>query len=848
MLPSPPAEMDYRPTSKRKRSDIEAQEKRDHSFQLQNLATSSCLSFESLSRLLRAHLPLSWIAPTTSNELLPAGTLLQGSIKHVTVWDYSVQIVRQLPNGGLFALEKVDEDCFVAFALQPFVTERWIQDATIGAAPTVNMQMMLHYIPVSEPIYSKASRRTPSLSSEAAIKLPKNRKGMAARLSILSQNENQESPVASPTLQDIPDTCTSMIESRSLDEVAPLSSVDKTITEENAAVITQSLSTEAVPQTDMLTAAHLRQRYLETLYKAKTPITFYAKGALSRARARARAPNASMTLKDLAAFYRDSVLPVKKWDLKYRESLRNAINEAIRNSDVDSSMQKKKPTRKTKLGKDGLWPTEAEYIAHWWTSRTLTSVAQGSHEAELRTAIDSLLFREMQMQIVIILETLAIESKQTSIPQRENDEVEKPNIDDSCVKIESIESDAVPAHESKKSVKRRKLEEDLQHLTNKLCIRHTIEVESIGSSTFSIKNSKAEDAEGEPKDRLRSFCTDVVVPFYGSKLPRLCEGICESLAGRGVFEQIHKAASVQQNLSQPLVPGAAIKRQPTSRGDNIERVLSGNLHRQSPPSVVARPSTLPPVPTFRRQASETSQRPLSRQNSISFTNREVDLVADAKVTASKRRKLESATAQRELKAAIQNLKKPNRQAAGKAHMDELERRRLIVDKPALVTATPRANRRKTLNDIGEDNRGLRTSFDEEMIPSSGMKSRPVPTLASAPASSSRKRAVLAAIHDTPSRGAAKRSDPLQLLDKPTAIPVQNNVPGQGHVSTSSASARSSSFATSFSTPIKRRTTSQGQENSFQLSDLAVRTMDRAMNMPIADSIYDELGWNEDDEV
>lgn len=38
-----------------------------------------------------------------------------------------------------------------------------------------------------------------------------------------------------------------------------------------------------------------------------------------------------------------------------------------------------------------------------------------------------------------------------------------------------------------------------------------------------------------------------------------------------------------------------------------------------------------------------------------------------------------------------------------------------------------------------------------------------------------------------------------------------------------------------------------QENAFELPDVALKAMDRAMKMPIATTIYDDLGWNDDDD-
>ena len=844
--------MDHRPFPKRKRSDIEAAETRDSSFQLENLSNSSYFTLEPVSKLLRAHLPLSWLASATSAHTLPSGSILQGTIENVTAWEYSVLVARQLPNGGLFALEKVDQDVFVAHPLQPFVTDKWVLDASIGAAPSVTMQMMLHYLPSSDLSQPQHSRRTPSLSSEASFKLPKARRGAAARLSILGKPEKQEQSSSSPLLPGLLDDGIAMpiVDTRDENQSTITRQPEppsEEVKEEDFSSMLQHQENGTI-QPDMLSPTYLRQRYLETLYKVKSPLSYYAKGPLSRARARARATDASMTLPDLAAFYRESILPAKKMDLKYKDSFKTVVDQIVQTSAAEVTVPKK--TRKTKLGKDGLWPAEKDYVVDWWKARDLTPVAAEQRDSVLKDATTFLRMREAQMQIVLILEVLSIEAKDI---KRVPEQVPKqPMSEGADVKVESIEQDAALCEKRDKQIKKRNLETELDVLADKLCIWHSIGLEGdFFSSTTSIGRGDNDDSV-DAKDRLRNFCTDVLIPFYSSKLPVLCRSLCKTLAGPELYDQVQKSTRIKKDETQQLPPGAAIKRRPMSRSGTLERVLSeDSLQRASPPAL-SRSSTLPPVPQFKREPSEASRRPLSRQTSMSFSSREVDLVADAKATASKRRKLDQvATQKQELAAAIQALKKPNRQGVGRAFMEEIESRKLELKQPVLITATPRINRRKTLNDIGGGEVVLQEPAHDMFIPSSSLKPRNATNLIFAPTSSSKKRAVLAALHDTPSRTTSE-TDPLQLTSRASKSISQQASTSQRSHQVLSTPTKTRSIDTILRTPTKKSSySSSGKENrKFELSDMAFRTMDRAMNMPVADSansIYDKLGWNEDDD-
>lgn len=845
MLPSPPYEMSHSPPSKRKRSDIDAEEQGNQTFTATNLVTESPWTFEPVSRLLRAHLPLSWLVPHASNSPtnISPGSLLQGHITNSAGWDYAVLVARHMPNGGLVVFEKIETTYFVVYPLQPFVSEKWIQDASIGASPSTSLQMMLHYLPNPETDTKADSRRTPCPTSEPALSISKNRRGAAARLSILSFSEKTEDIIQSPRGDG-----SSMWTKNAAPSVPPEESEDALVTADSEIHTTPAEGHSTISaqlQTDMLSPAYLRQRYLDHLYMTKTSLAYYTKGPLSRARARARAQDSSMTLTDLAVFYRESLLPIKRMDLKYKES----IQQVIRTTEPLAIENAKKSTRKTKLGKDGLWPIEHDFVLRWWRAGSFgPSISHNHQTREVRDAISSLRMREAQMQMILMLETLSIDEKQkNAMPEP------KPLPESVDIKAESVEQDVVPEANKTKQKKQRNLVADLELLADRLCIWHSIGLEGSIVPTQDASRNDGED-QTESKDRLRNFCVDVLIPFYSSRLPLLCKSLCKTLAGPEVLEQAQKASRLK-DASKAMAPGAMVKRRVSSvTGKEIERVVSEEGFRQPSPPALARSSTLPPLPKFKRETSELTQRPpsrSSRQPSVNFVNREIDLVADAQATASKKRKLDRvASHKQDLAAAIEALKKPNRRNVSSAYMDEVEKRKPEIRPDSVqITATPKVSRRTRLDDIGLEPLVQPVFGSDQAVLSSGVKPNNSGLFDITSRSSSKKKAVLAAIHDTPSRSAHRKTDPLQVSAGLTADAAPDGAAevNYAHVLSTPSKPRSNKTSLSITVSTRRLSGHREQANTFELPDVALRAMDRAMKMPITSTIYDTLGWNDDDD-
>jgi hypothetical protein len=291
-----------------------------------------------------------------------------------------------------------------------------------------------------------------------------------------------------------------------------------------------------------------------------------------------------------------------------------------------------------------------------------------------------------------------------------------------------------------------------------------------------------------------------------------------------------------------------------------------DLRHASPP-VLSRSASDKGRSSLKREPSEIISRPASRagmQKAVSFSNREVDLDADARTQEVKRRKLEKVAAdKKQLQDAIQALKKPNRSSAAKEIMDEAEKR---THNAVQITATPRKVQRRNL--MGEPHVVEEALEPDPVIPSSTVKPLGFPR------ASAQKRAVLSAIHDTPSRGEARISDPLNLIKAVpsgalvAATPATNRLRPDLPVETPMPTKMSRSGKSVLFTPMKRSdiTIENAFKDAPEIPEKAGKAMDRVMGgkglgeelfndsgigssggrrRGKEDDIYAQLGWDDD---
>ncbi|RLL98292.1 hypothetical protein CFD26_107604 [Aspergillus turcosus] len=447
----------------------------------------------------------------------------------------------------------------------------------------------------------------------------------------------------------------------------------------------------------------MKEHYLQALYISKTSVAYFAKGPLARCRAAFQGSGSvsTNTPRHLADFYREAILAAKKMDLKYRETLPSTIRDVLL-SMSDDDARKKRKSRKRKLGKNGLYPEEEGFIRKWWRGRALGDngvPAESSRDAELKKHIADLRLRETQLQILLILETLALEMSGPGETSRTDVSSEKPS-DDTRTKSKKKPQD---------------LDVLLELHLDRLCIWHAVSTDDT-SLAESAKSFDSQSGKKIESDAVRDFCTEVIIPFYASRLPDRCKLITRKLGVSGAISPLAKQSSSTKKTSR-TEPGKPAERQSSQRNSrrSLQRVLTDQqtASHGRPPSL-GRSNTVPSQLEVKRESMEPLLPVLSVsarggiQKPKRAENREVDLNAVARQHEAKLKKVQMLMEQKkELDAAINALRKPNRELVAKDIAEDADKRtsggssrkpknpvRNPFGQGVQVMATPKGNRQK----------------------------------------------------------------------------------------------------------------------------------------------------------
>ena len=520
-------------------------------------------------------------------------------------------------------------------------------------------------------------------------------------------------------------------------------------------------------------------------------MAYFAKGPLSRTRAALQQLSGeehSIQSPEVISFYRDSILPMKKMDVKYRETLPSTIQSLpLTMSDEENAkpVKKKRSKKKNKLGRNGLYTEEKHFIGIWWRNRhhSETSVPiESSRDAEMKQFIADLRLREMQLQILWILETISVEAASAQ---------------GGSTNADTVESQGIKKTKAKKS---QDLNVLLELLLDRLCIWHTVSFEESLSTDMAKGRDKNNPSGAKVEnDKLRDFCTEVIIPFYASRLPAQCSVINRKLGGRSANSPARPKRPQSKRTSQ-VQPGAAIeRRQPSNPRRTLQRVLTDEkaTARSRSPSLL-RSNTAPVIPELQREPSESSSFPTNSsfrgaiQKPRRVDNREVDLNATAKIHEAKLKRMNKLMEQkRELDTAINRLRKPNRELVAKDYVESVPTSNSRKSKNPVrnpygqgvqVMATPKRARKKDVA-VGStpQSRARRPQFgrqvsspadirEVQVVPSSTVR----PGYRSATASNEGSRpnfslgaqsqpAEVSRIDSTPSRGPSKQSNPLSAM-------------------------------------------------------------------------------------
>lgn len=643
--------------------------------------------------------------------------------------------------------------------------------------------------------------------------------------------------------------------------------------------------------------ATLVKQYLEALYWSKNSLAFFTKGPLSRARASFSASiDEKMLLADLTAFLRSMLLVVKSMDKKYRDRLPEMIKAfppttLSEDEDAPPSTMKRRKPKKPKLSKDGVYPFEEDYVKRWWTSGDSspgTTYQDDTPQDILKRRLADLRSRETFAQIILILEIMALE---TSSDSTQPDQLNK----------ETQERDQPEKKKSKKKPVDLNLLLDL--FLDKLSIWQSIEQDT---GTRQKKSANPGDVfMNKPVDQdiLGSFGTEVIVPFYKSRLPKKAAEVIKKLSGQADSPD-------KKRISKPK-PGEPISKDkaPQKERRGLQKTTSDTQAMFQPPSLmrsatdsfIKRESSEVPLSTI-PQLKDSRPPSRSRQPSVQLQHlnrRQVDL--NSLSTASEAKLKRKAAIEDELKDAITAIKKPNRGLAIKDYNEATEQRafastskrkqhpakRILQNvENVQVMATPR-NVRKVNAFLAKSTERTAHKPADNLLP---------PSSSCVPASSIRPRGHGSGSHkkshqfhpyakptggvsETPSRGPARTVSffPVATSGTPdgkqsvstfkipsSAIKAMDRVAGIEHTPSKNrferplSSKKSDAYMHIMHTPSKQRSNAvdeaimstpveaTGFADQTRLEEVDENTREvENKSGKLNESIYDALGWNDD---
>lgn len=417
-------------------------------------------------------------------------------------------------------------------------------------------------------------------------------------------------------------------------------------------------------------------------------------------------------MKDLVEFLDSLVLSTTSLDKKYKDGLLEFVskldpeNQSADEANENARSRTRRP-KKPKLGKNGLYNTEDAFIQSWWGDYDAdVEVPGSSREDSSRSRISKLRVRETQLQMILILETLALQ-KLASTSAVQIDDLPAP----------SSEGKAIGDKTSRtKAKKPRDLPALVDVHVDRLCIWQSLSAEegraisNSGRTNKDLSKSSSATTDNHAADILRDFCFEVVVPFFSARLPTLCDTICRKLGGPRISSPVRPPMKKSSSMSSASSrPGAASKR--ATLADNrrsLQRVLTDERAQsrsgsRGPSGAISlmRSATDPIIPGLKREGSETpSLTGIPSMNSQSlyagragvqksknFSQREVDLSFNALIDP----KSKKVNIEAELKDAISALKRPNRQLAGKAMVESAEKRTVTAASQARKAKKPIRN-------------------------------------------------------------------------------------------------------------------------------------------------------------
>lgn len=466
---------------------------------------SQCL--QPLMLLPRSALPLSSLDLFSTAKGLVSSRLFEAHIKILELEERmgsqpTVLIARLEDTRILYAVERESRGLYVLCQLGS-----WINLPDLRAAAVVSKQELPERAGLPIPSVEQAAPDSNTYSKKK-------------RLAIEAIQSMLKRPSAGP-LSDLPsDSQSAAIDSEQVAVDAPPPA------QEASPQGIESQEVQRPPVVNDVITQHtaseifdnVRTQYLETLYLSKASLAYFAKGPLSRARAAFHLDyDSTLDLNDHINFLESLVMSNTILDKKYRDGIPSCValfdihdHSAEDAAEAASKPKKKRTSKKMKPGKNGLYPTEENLIRKWWATHdddAEVGAPGSSRETLSKTRISQLRIRETQLQMIIILEVLALK------PLRTGAEDVRGGLPSTLPTSELVET----KEKLKKSRKPDHLITLIDVHVDRLCIWQSIAVESTNTPSDSREGSEKKDSSiGQTKHTdnvLRDFCVEVIAPL-----------------------------------------------------------------------------------------------------------------------------------------------------------------------------------------------------------------------------------------------------------------------------------------------------------------------------------------------
>ena len=255
----------------------------------------------------------------------------------------------------------------------------------------------------------------------------------------------------------------------------------------------------------------------------QTSLAYFVKGPLSRARAATVQSHASrLDANELTNSLRSNILSRTMTDTKYSDTLPKVLQELLEKLPIGIASDDEECNAVTVLGdrlrkskkrkkvKDGLFPGEEEYIMRWHINQEKTPIEgpEMTRGERTKSRLASQKAREAQLQLILLLETLALETLALETSMADKSDVSK-NLGSLS---ENAENKARP-----KAKKPMDLTALLDILVERLCIwQATSQVEPNTATTKShltASHTKVDISHTSTNDQLKDFCLEVLIPL-----------------------------------------------------------------------------------------------------------------------------------------------------------------------------------------------------------------------------------------------------------------------------------------------------------------------------------------------